>query len=200
LERITMFRFLRFVAMIPVVLAFVACSNMDTSSANSGTGSTASTGRPDLDQKARDAYRSLIATTPKAATLRASATAVLVFPSIVKAGLLVGAQGGDGVLFDPNGKVLGYYNLTALSYGLQAGAQSFSQVMFLMTPTALNYLNKSEGWSVGVGPSVVVMDQGMADSMTTTTLQSDVYAFIFGQSGLMAGLGVQGQKITPTGQ
>jgi lipid-binding SYLF domain-containing protein len=200
LERITMFRLLSFVAMIPVMLAFVACSNMDTSNANTDTASTANTGRPDLDQKARDAYRLLIATTPKAATLRTGATAVLVFPGIVKAGLLVGAQGGDGVLFDPSGKVLGYYNLTALSYGLQAGAQSFSQVMFLMTPAALNYLNKSDGWSVGVGPSVVVMDQGTADSMTTTTLQSDVYAFIFGQSGLMAGLGVQGQKITPTGQ
>jgi lipid-binding SYLF domain-containing protein len=194
MERVIMFRFLRLVAIIPVVLAIVACSNMDSS------GSTASTGRPDLEQKARDAYKSLIATTPKAANLRSGATAVLVFPGIVKAGFLVGAQGGDGVLFDPGGKVLGYYNLVAASYGLQAGAQTFSQVMFLMTPAALNYLNSSAGWSVGVGPSVVVVDQGKADSMTTTTMQSDVYAFIFGQSGLMAGLGVQGQKITQTGQ
>jgi lipid-binding SYLF domain-containing protein len=65
-----------------------------------------------------------------------------------------------------------------------------------MTPAALNYLNSSDGWSVGMGPSVVVVDEGKAKSMTTTTLQSDVYAFIYGQEGLMAGLGVQGQKIT----
>jgi lipid-binding SYLF domain-containing protein len=192
MELVIMFKFLRLVAMIPIVLAAVACSNMDTSSSSTG-----SSGRPELEQQARDAYKTLIATTPKAADLRSNANAVLVFPGIVKAGLLVGAQGGDGVLFDPNGQVLGYYNLTALSYGLQAGAQSFSQVMFLMTPAARNYLNSSDGWSVGVGPSVVVMDEGTARSMTTTTMQSDVYAFIFGQSGLMAGMGVQGQKITP---
>lgn len=191
-----MFKFMRLVAMIPIVLAAVACSNMDTSSSSS----TGSSGRPELEQQARDAYKTLIATTPKAADLRSSANAVLVFPGIVKAGLLVGGQTGDGVLFDPNGQVLGYYNLTALSYGLQAGAQSFSQVMFLMTPAARSYLNSSDGWSVGVGPSVVVMDEGTARSMTTTTMQSDVYAFIFGQSGLMAGMGVQGQKITPVGR
>ncbi|MFL9935587.1 YSC84-related protein [Paraburkholderia sp. RL18-103-BIB-C] len=189
-----MFKFLRLAITIPIVLAAVACSNMGSSS------STGSSGRPDLEQQARDAYKTLIATTPKAADLRSRATAVLVFPSIIKAGLLVGGQEGNGVLFDPNGKVLGYYNLTAVSYGLQAGAQDFSQVMFLMTPAALNYVNSSDGWSVGVGPSVVVMDQGMANSMTTTTIQSDVYAFIFGQSGLMAGMGVQGQKITQTGR
>jgi lipid-binding SYLF domain-containing protein len=194
MERVIMFKFLRLVAMIPFVLAAVGCSNMGSSS------STGSSGRPDLEQQARDAYKTLIATTPKAADLRSRATAVLVFPSIIKAGLLVGGQEGNGVLFDPSGKVLGYYNLTAVSYGLQAGAQDFSQVMFLMTPAALNYVNSSDGWSVGVGPSVVVMDQGMANSMTTTTIQSDVYAFIFGQSGLMAGMGVQGQKITQTGR
>jgi lipid-binding SYLF domain-containing protein len=190
-----MFRFLRLVAMVPIVLTAVACTNMGTSS--SSASSPASPGRPELEQKARDAYKTLIATTPKADDLRNKATAVLVFPGIVKAGLLVGGQEGDGVLFDPSGKVLGYYNLTAVSYGLQAGAQSFSQAMFLMTPAALNYLNSSQGWSVGVGPSVVVMDEGTARTMTTTTMQSDVYAFIFGQSGLMAGMGVQGQKITP---
>jgi lipid-binding SYLF domain-containing protein len=194
MERVIMFKFLRLAITIPIVLAAVACSNMGSSS------STGSSGRPDLEQQARDAYKTLIATTPKAADLRSRATAVLVFPSIIKAGLLVGGQEGNGVLFDPNGKVLGYYNLTAVSYGLQAGAQDFSQVMFLMTPAALNYVNSSDGWSVGVGPSVVVMDQGMANSMTTTTIQSDVYAFIFGQSGLMAGMGVQGQKITQTGR
>src|SRR5579864_2232234 len=196
MERVIMFRFLRLVAMVPIVLAAVACTNMGTSSssASSSASSPASSGRPELEQKARDAYKTLIATTPKADDLRNKATAVLVFPGIVKAGLLVGGQEGDGVLFDPSGKVLGYYNLTAVSYGLQAGAQSFSQAMFLMAPAALNYLNSSQGWSVGVGPSVVVMDEGTARTMTTTTMQSDVYAFIFGQSGLMAGMGVQGDR------
>jgi lipid-binding SYLF domain-containing protein len=187
-----MFKYVRFMATIPILLAVAACSSTGSSTSTSTSGST----RPELEQQARDAYKTLIASTPKAAELRPKATAILVFPSILKAGLIVGGQGGNGVLFNPDGKVLGYYNTTALSYGLQAGAQSFSEAMFLMTPAALSYLDRSAGWSVGVGPSVVVMDSGMAKSLTTTTLQSDVYAFIFGQSGLMAGLGVQGQKIT----
>ncbi|MFM0220481.1 lipid-binding SYLF domain-containing protein [Paraburkholderia dipogonis] len=185
-----MFKFVRLMAMIPVLLAAVSCSSMNPSA------SASSSGRPELEQKARDAYRTLVATTPKAGELATKATAVLVFPDILKAGFLVGAQGGDGVMFGPDGKVLGYYNARAVSYGLQAGAQSFHQAMFLMTPAALSYLNSSDGWSVGMGPSVVVLDEGAARSLTTTTMQSDVYAFIFGQSGLMAGAGVQGQKIT----
>ena len=68
--------------------------------------------------------------------------------------------------------------------------------MFLMTDGAVAYLDKSDGWEVGVGPSLVVVDQGMARSLTTSTLQKDVYAFIFDQKGLMAGAGLQGSKIT----
>jgi lipid-binding SYLF domain-containing protein len=193
-----MFKLVRLMAMIPVLLAAVACSSMDSSSSGSGSSSASGSARPELEQKARDAYRTLIEKTPKAGELATKATAVLVFPDIVKAGFLVGAQEGNGVMFGPDGKVMGYYNVTALSYGLQAGAQTFHQAFFLMTPAALSYLNSSDGWSVGMGPSVVVVDEGKAKSMTTTTLQSDVYAFIYGQEGLMAGLGVQGQKITKT--
>ena len=61
------------------------------------------------------------------------------------------------------------------------------------------YLNNSGGWEVGVGPSIVVVDEGMARSLSTTTLQNDIYAFVFDQSGLMAGAGLQGSKITRVG-
>ena len=67
--------------------------------------------------------------------------------------------------------------------------------MFFMTPKALAQLDNANGFEVGVGPSVVVVDEGMGKSATTTTLKDDIYAFIFGQKGLMAGLGVQGNKI-----
>jgi lipid-binding SYLF domain-containing protein len=86
--------------------------------------------------------------------------------------------------------------MVAASYGLQAGVQSFGYAMFFMTDSALNNLENSEGFEVGVGPSIVVVDAGMAKSLTTTTARDDVYAFIFGQQGLMAGLGLQGSKIT----
>jgi lipid-binding SYLF domain-containing protein len=91
---------------------------------------------------------------------------------------------------------VGYYNSVAASYGLQAGVQSFGYVLFFMTNSAVDYLNRSGGWEIGVGPSIVVVDEGVARSLTSTTLKSDVYAFIFDQKGLMAGIGLQGSKIT----
>ena len=108
---------------------------------------------------------------------------------------MVGAQQGEGALIS-RGKTVGYYNTLGGSYGLQAGAQTFSSVLFMMSKSAVEYLDKSDGWEVGVGPSVVLVDQGMATSMTTTTTGADVYSFTFGQKGLMAGAGLQGTKVT----
>jgi len=181
-----MIKSLRFVLAIPVFLFVVACSTNPT---------VANGGDPELVDKGQAALQQLFASTPKAKELQYQAKAVVVFPDIVKAGLIVGAQGGKGVMFGPDGKVLGYYRARAVSYGLQAGAQSFSEALFLMTDSAMTTLTSGAGLSVGMGPSVVVVDAGMAKSMTTTTLKSDVYSFIFGQTGLMAGLGMQGQRI-----
>ena len=132
---------------------------------------------------------------PVAKMLADRAAAILVFPNMVKAGFLVGAQYGEGALLK-KGRTVGYYNSVAGSYGLQAGVQTFGYVLFLMTNSAVDYLNRSGGWEIGVGPSVVVADEGVARTLTSTTLKSDVYAFIFDQKGLMAGLGLQGSKIT----
>src|SRR5262245_42798534 len=141
-----------------------------------------------IDQEVDAALAALYATTPRAQELAAKAKGILVFPNIVKAGFLVGAQYGDGAL-RVQGRTVGYYNTLAASYGLQAGVQAFSYVLFFMTDGALKYLQESEGWELGAGPSVVVLDEGQAKSLTTTTLRDDVYAFIFHQEGLMAGLG-----------
>ena len=65
-----------------------------------------------------------------------------------------------------------------------------------MTDSSLQYLEKSSGWEIGVGPSVVAVDKGRAKTLTTSTAKADIYAFCFGQKGLMAGLGLQGSKIT----
>ena len=142
------------------------------------------------------ALRNLYSSHPAAANLAQTAKAILVFPSIVKGGFLFGAQYGQGVLF-MKGRTAGYYQSTAVSYGLQAGIQTFGYALFLMTDQAMQYVNGTNGWELGVGPSIVVVDEGMARSMTTTTLQDDVYAFIFDQQGLMAGMGLQGSKISP---
>jgi lipid-binding SYLF domain-containing protein len=92
--------------------------------------------------------------------------------------------------------VAGYYNSTAASYGLQAGVQKFSYALFFMDKDSLQYLNKSGGFEVGGAPSLVVADEGFSRSLSTTTLQKGIYAFFFGQKGLMAGLSLQGTKIS----
>lgn len=148
-----------------------------------------------LERDARAALQKLTGSVPAAKSLSTTAAAVLVFPKVTKAGLGVGGQYGDGVLFK-QGKVAGYYNTSGASYGLQAGAQQFGYAMFMMNDKAVTALTANEGFEVGVGPSVVLMDEGKAKTMTTTTAKDDIYAFIFGQKGLMAGLGVQGNKIT----
>jgi len=148
-----------------------------------------------IDRDVDVALSNLYVKTPIARQLAKTAKGILVFPGVVKAGFIGGAQYGTGAL-RKHGRTVGYYNLVAGSYGLQAGAQSFDYAMFFMSNSALNYLDKSEGFEIGVGPSVVVVDEGMAKSLTTTTAKDDVYSFISGQKGLMAGLGVQGSKIT----
>jgi lipid-binding SYLF domain-containing protein len=137
----------------------------------------------------------LFVTQPKIRTLASRAVGILVFPRILKAGFIVGGQGGNGAL-RVGGKTEGYYNVAAASFGLQAGAQTFSYVLFFMTSSSLQYLQKSDGWSIGSGPSVVVLDKGAAASVTSTTLSQDVYAVPFGQRGLMAGMGLEGSKIS----
>lgn len=148
-----------------------------------------------IDQNVDRALRTLYAEQPKARQLGNRAKAVLVFPKIVKAGFLIGGMGGDGAL-RVGGRTVGYYDIVAASYGMQAGAQAFSYALFFMTDSSLNYLENSNGWSIGSGPSVVVLDKGAAASMTSTTLTQDVYAIPFGQKGLMAGVGIEGSKIT----
>ncbi len=148
-----------------------------------------------IDRDVSHALTSLYEGTAGARALRKEAKAILVFPRVVKAGLVVGGQTGRGAL-RKRGKTVAYYRTTAVSYGLQAGAQTFGYALFFMTDDAVRYLETSGGWEIGTGPSVVVADEGLARNLTTTTARSDVYAFTFDQSGLMAGLGLQGSKIT----
>lgn len=149
----------------------------------------------DLNKDATAIMSKLYEKHPQAKTLNAKAKAVLIFPSVYKAGFMLGAQYGEGVLRKGN-KTVGYYSTVAASYGLQAGAQAFGYALFFMNEGALSYLDKSGGFEVGVGPSIVVLDEGAAKSTTSSTLTQDIYALIFDQKGLMGGLGLQGSKIS----
>ena len=148
-----------------------------------------------IDRESRQALKSLLDSSDKARELAKSAKAVLVFPGMAKAGLIIGGQYGEGALIR-EGKTIGYYNSVSVSYGLQAGAQKFGYALFLMTEDAISYLDRSDGWELGTGPTIVVMDKGAATGLSTTTGKSDVYAFFFDQKGLMAGIGLQGTKIS----
>jgi len=123
------------------------------------------------------------------------AKGILVFPAMMKAGFMFGGQVGEGTLFK-GGKVAGYYNSVAASYGFQAGVQKFGYALFFMTNAALEQLDSTQGFELGVGPSFVIVDEGKGKSVTSNTLTSDVFAYIFDQKGLMAGAGIQGSKIT----
>ncbi|WP_291295751.1 YSC84-related protein [Elioraea sp.] len=151
--------------------------------------------RAEINRGVDETLARLFRAEPEAKALAERAVGILVFPEILKAGLMIGGEYGEGALREGRNTV-GYYRLTAASYGLQAGAQRYSYVMMLMTPEARRYIDRSDGWEVGTGPSVVLMDKGMAKRMSSTTVTQDVLAFIFGQSGIMGGLGLQGSKIS----
>jgi lipid-binding SYLF domain-containing protein len=149
----------------------------------------------EIDRSVTTALSVLYSQNEAARALGARAKGVLVFPDIRKGAFIVGAQYGYGALRRGR-KTVGYYRTGAASYGFQAGVKKFGYALFFMTPSALSYLEKSGGWAIGTGPSIVVVDQGMARSMITTSIRSDVYAFVFNQTGLMGGIGLEGSKIT----
>ena len=149
----------------------------------------------EISRDAAAALHRLYGADHRAVQLRQKAAGILVFPKIVKAGFVFGAQGGKGVLTE-HGHTQGYYSIAAASFGLQAGVEWFSYALFFMDPQALQYLDRSDGWAVGSDPNVVVIDKGAGASFDSTTLSHKVVAIPFGQNGLMAGLALQGSKIT----
>ena len=149
----------------------------------------------ELARESKAALQQLYASVPLAKELGAKAQAILVFPKVKKAGLGIGGQYGEGTLLK-GGAAVAYYKTTGASVGLQAGGQQYAYAMLFMNAKALAELDNAKGFEVGVGPSVVLVDEGMAKTATTTTLKDDIYAFVFGQKGLMAGLGIQGNKIS----
>jgi len=148
-----------------------------------------------LEKDSRAALASLLGQSPAAKVLADESAAVLVFPEILKGGLIIGGQYGEGALFESNA-VAGYYSTTAASFGLQAGLQKFGYAVFFVDENSLKYLESSEGWEIGSAPSLVVVDEGISGSLSSTTLKDQIYVFFFDQQGLMGGLGIQGTKIT----
>lgn len=169
-----------------IAVVLVVASSQNVFAANSSQ---------EIDREVDAAFQNLLEGNPDAMALSKDAAAVLVFPSIVKGGFIFAGQYGTGALRQADISTA-YYKSTAVSYGLQAGAQQFGYALFFMSEEDLSYLEKSKGWEVGGAPSLVLFDEGMAGSFSTTTQKKGIYAFFFNQKGVMAGLGLQGTKIT----
>jgi lipid-binding SYLF domain-containing protein len=172
-------------------LALCQCGNDPVTNLNA-----ASVNPRQLAAESRVALQDLYRNKPAARRLGANAKGILVFPKITKGGLMVGGMGGNGALIRPDGTIHDFYQTAGASYGLQAGIQQYGYALFLMDDAAFSNINRSGGWEVGSSPSLVIVDEGMAASLTTTTLNKSTYAFFFNQRGLMGGLGLQGSKIT----
>jgi lipid-binding SYLF domain-containing protein len=171
------------IATLGLLFAFLLCSHAHATS------------EEELNKTSAASLEALYRSNPAADAIAKKAKAVLVFPNIVKAGLVFGGSYGEGVL-TKGSQFSGYYNTVSASWGWQAGAESYGYVLFLMNDKAVKYLEKSQGWEIGVGPSVVVVNEGVAKDLTTTTLKDDVYAFIFDQKGLMLSVSIEGTKIS----
>lgn len=172
-------------------LVLSQCSNNPATNLNA-----ASVNPSQLSTDSRKSLNSLCRQNPTASRLRAKARGILVFPEITKAGLMVGAMAGNGVLIRNDGSIRDFYQTAGASYGLQAGIQKYGYALFLMDSESIANINRSSGWEVGTSPSLVIVDEGMSASISTTTLDKGTYAFFFNQRGLMGGLGLQGSKIT----
>ena len=149
----------------------------------------------EIDARVDLALAQLMRVSEVARALDDKAVAVLVFPDIVKGGFGIGGQYGEGAL-RRDGETVGYYNIAAASFGLQIGAQSFSQAIFFMTEEALAYLDSSKGFEIGADANVALANEGLGYDVTSSTVQDPIIAFVFGQQGLMAGLTIEGSKIT----
>ena len=153
------------------------------------------TSAEEIEAETNQALDTLYAESAAAKEMGAKAKGILVFPSITKGGLIVGGEYGEGAL-RVDGKTQGYYSSASGSIGLQLGISSRSLVIMYMTEEALNQFINADGWEAGVDADVTVVDVGATGSLDTTTAQSPVIAFNFGEEGLMAGVSIEGTKVT----
>jgi lipid-binding SYLF domain-containing protein len=176
-------------------LGLAGCEGTGTGNRVAASTSTGSD-RSEIASEARAALQALYQQRPGARRLADEADAVLVFPSITMAGLApVGGLYGQGAMIR-NGEVTGYYNIVGGNLGPQIGAQTFSQAYFFNTPEALERFRETRGFEIGAGATVVAANYGADGEVTSATLQEPIVVTTWDQSGLMAGLTVQGAKIT----
>lgn len=151
--------------------------------------------RAEIDAEVRQAIREFHKHTSAGRELSQKAAGMLVFPSVVKAGIGVGGEYGEGSLLI-GGKPVAYYNIASASIGFQLGAQARSMIILFMTESALAKFRASEGWKAGVDGSVALATLGAGGAIDTETAKKPIIGFIFSNKGLMYNLTFEGSKIT----
>ncbi|KVD45109.1 hypothetical protein WS89_24345 [Burkholderia sp. MSMB1072] len=178
-----------------VMLGSLALAGCTTTSDKPDSAAASASKRQSIDASVNATLSRLYSTVPGSRDLVSKARGVLVFPNVLQAGFIVGAQSGNGAL-RVGGSTVGYYNTSSLSVGLQAGAQSKAVVFLFMTQDALDSFRKSDGWSAGADASVAVVKVGANGAVDTTTATAPVEVLVLTNAGLMGDLSVNGTKVT----
>jgi lipid-binding SYLF domain-containing protein len=175
-------------AAICLVLVAAAATVVDSQRSEAATAA-------EIDQEANATLHSFVNQTPGARELANKAAGILVFPSVVKAGLGFGGEYGEGIMLNQQ-RVVGYYNLISASFGFQLGVQERSVIIMFMTRDALDQFDRIAGWKVGVDGSVAIITVGIGGSIDTDKITQPVIGFIIDQKGLMYNLTLEGSKIS----
>lgn len=173
-------------------LALAGCTT--TATTPSDNDSSVMSKRNGINSNVDQALSRLYVAAPGSRELVSKAAGVLVFPSVLAAGFVVGGQYGEGAL-RVNSRTMGYYSTTSASVGLQIGAQSKAIIILFMTQDALDKFRAVKGWSVGGDASVAVLKIGANGAIDTNSVRSPVEAFVLSNGGLMANLTLEGTKV-----
>ncbi|MBR8212442.1 hypothetical protein KDW61_27640 [Burkholderia cenocepacia] len=178
-----------------VMLGSLALAGCTTTPGKPDSAAASASKRQSIDASVNATLSRLYSTVPGSRELVSKARGVLVFPNVLQAGFIVGAQSGNGAL-RVGGSTVGYYNTSSLSVGLQAGAQSKAVVFLFMTQDALDSFRKSDGWSAGADASVAVVKVGANGAVDSNTATAPVEVLVLTNAGLMGDLSVNGTKVT----
>jgi lipid-binding SYLF domain-containing protein len=151
--------------------------------------------KAEIDAEVRQALQDFRKHTAAGHELAQKAAGMLVFPSVIKAGVGIGGEYGEGALL-VKGRTVAYYNLAAASIGFQLGAQARSQIVLFMNDRVLAEFRNSKGWKAGVDGSVALATLGAGGAVDTETAKQPIIGFIFSNKGLMYNLTFEGSKIT----
>ncbi|SMF99395.1 BPSL1445 family SYLF domain-containing lipoprotein [Burkholderia singularis] len=178
-----------------VMLGSLALAGCTTTPDKPSTSASDASTREAIDSRVNATLSRLYSTVPGSRELVAKARGVLVFPSVLQAGFIVGGQSGNGAL-RVGGATVGYYNTSSISVGLQAGAQSKAIVFLFMTQDALDKFRSSDGWAAGADASVALVKMGANGAVDSSSATSPVEVIVLTNAGLMGDLSVNGTKVT----